>query len=121
MVELSNRVPGASPYELLDFLARPMKEAREKQLAINRREAPSFSALAYFDNPEPKQTEIIASLLHPKGKHCQGTRFLRHLLTSVWPSTMPHEWPPDVLERAKVRPNHFIPGDYVSAPVQKSP
>lgn len=112
MVELSRRVRDASPYELLDFLARPMEDAREKQLCTNRCEAPSFSALAYFDNPEPKQTEIIASLLQPKGKHCQGTLFLRHLLACVWPSTMPHEWPQDVLERAKVRPNHFIPGDY---------
>jgi hypothetical protein len=112
MVESSKRVPGASLYELFDFLARPMEDAREKQIGINRREALSFSALAYFDNPEPKQTEIIASLLEPKGKHCQGTLFLRHLLASVWPSLMPHEWPQDVLERAKVRPNHFIPGDY---------
>jgi len=112
MVELSERVPGASFYELLDFLAPPLEDAREKKFGKNQREAPSFSALAYFDNPEPKQTEIIASLLQPKGKHCQGTLFLRHLLASVWPTIMPHEWTPHVLERAKVRPNHFIRGDY---------
>jgi hypothetical protein len=108
MAERSERIPVASFYELLRFLAEPMRAEQEKIVA-QRSCAPSFSALAYFDNPEPKQTEIIASLLRPNGKHGQGTLFLRHFLKKIWPSV--DVWSKSELQSAVIYTNHFIPRD----------
>jgi hypothetical protein len=94
--------------DLLDFLGEPLRAEHDRKISENRRCAESFSALAYFDNNETKQTEIIASLLNPKGQHGQGTLFLRHFLTKVWPSTKASEWSEQSLQRAKVYPNHSI-------------
>jgi hypothetical protein len=103
-------IPYGSLCDLLDFLAEPLRGAYESKVSENRRCASSFSALVYFDrsNKETKQTEIIASLLNPQGKHGQGTLFLRHLLTMVWSSTKANEWNEQDLQRTKVFPNHSI-------------
>jgi hypothetical protein len=100
-----------SLYELLDSLKAPLDISRIERLRINRFESPSFSALGYFDNNETKQTEIIGSLLRPQGTHGQGTLFLRHLLTKVWPSTNVDEWPEEALQRVRIYREHYIHGD----------
>jgi hypothetical protein len=114
MAELSEGIPVVSVYELLDSLAEPLRVARERKDCASRRSAQSFSALAYFDNNETKQTQIIASLLNPNERHAQGTLFLRQLLAKVWPSTKPSDWPEDDLQRAKVYSNHFISSGFGS-------
>jgi hypothetical protein len=108
MPNTAKHIPSVSLYELLDSLAEPLKEAAEERTTTSRRSAHLFSALSYFDNNETKQTEIIASLLKPAGRHEQGTIFLRHLLAKVWPSIRVED---RELQRATVYPNHFIPGD----------
>ena len=112
MGDLSERNSVGSLCDLLDFLGQPLEQTCKNLDAERRRCAPSFSALGYFPNNETKQTAIIGSLLRPTEKHGQGTLFLRHLLSSAWPSTGPEDWPEEVLQRAKVRLNHFIPADY---------
>lgn len=98
-------------WDLLDFLAEPLRKAHDEKVCENKRTAKSFSALAYFQNDETKQTEIIASLLSPSGRHDQGSLFLRHLLTNVWPSIHANAWSDKDLQRARVYPNHCIPFD----------
>jgi hypothetical protein len=100
-----------SLYELLDSLKDPLESSRNERIRINRLNAPSFSALGYFDNNETKQTEIIGSLLSPKGTHGQGTLFLRHLLTKVWPSTKVDDWPEEALQRVRIYREHYIDCD----------
>jgi PD-(D/E)XK nuclease superfamily len=93
--------------DLLDFLGEPLRVEHDRKISENRRCAESFSALAYFDNNETKQTEIIASLLNPKGQHGQGTLFLRHFLTKVWPSTKASEWSEQSLQRTKLQEHRY--------------
>jgi hypothetical protein len=100
-----------SLYDLLDSLKDPLETSRNERTRINRLYARSFSALGYFDNNETKQTEIIGSLLSPKGTHGQGTLFLRHLLTKVWPSTKVDEWPEEALQRVRIYREHYIDCD----------
>jgi hypothetical protein len=97
-----------SLYDLLDFLREPLETSRNEGTRKNRLYAPSFSALGYFDNNETKQTEIIGSLLDPKGKHGQGTLFLRHFLMIAWPLTSADDWPEDDLQQASIYPEHYI-------------
>jgi hypothetical protein len=96
--------------DLLDCLAEPLRDARKSKVSENQHCASSFSARVYFDknNKETKQTEIIASLLNPLGKHGQGILFLRHLLAMAWSSTEADGWNEQDLQHATVFPNHYI-------------
>lgn len=90
--------PILSAHDLLIIVAEHQEYLEQSTREERQRLAPAFSPFEFLDTRENGLSRVFASLLDPRGKHAQASRFL-----SVFLQWLGIDWPTAALHSARVR------------------